>query len=700
MNLHAMIQNRESRIRSLEPIRRLPRKYQDAVLDEAEVLEFGPGQTVYSDASDGDFVYFLLEGRLDLSWNGKTVRTIDASQEAAMSPVAPPGATQYAVRARGRAVVLRVPRAVLTRQAQLGSRVSDDRFEVQDLDAEESSDWVVRVLQSGLFSALPPSNLQKILVRMEDISAAAGDVILRQGDPGDYYFVLVEGIADVTRTGPGSGAETHLAELGPGSGFGEEALITGATRNATITMRTNGRLMRLHEVDFKSLVQGALIREVSATEGRAMAGRGAVWLDIRYPQQYESGSLPGAVNLPLTSLRVNFRTLSPEKTYIVCCDDPAASVVGALLLTERGYRASVLGEPVTRLVPATQASAARNDDGGEGAGQTARAHGDSREQQGEQNMSDHSGMGPGEPPPEKSASGEGTDSAEEEGTGKGDAPTSSADDARGPDKPVPVEEYAETITGKRLAKLVAQIRQEHDELTERGSGSDAAGSALGISRLTPAAEDLERRVDRLLQIDRGVIDRAARDGDAARGSTPESARSTSAGGTNAGGGTAFRAPPAHGASGSEARARGGAAEDDIARAFRKMEAVLRQQLDNRVAQERERFARQLQTRIDNVKRVASDQIREKLEAARQEYRTEYERRERVLNERYERLLELANRISAQKAELQKARKQLDAKLQAVGQLHRELDQLGQQVSNQIGDLAGLVSEDDGNPSTS
>lgn len=67
----------------------------------------------------------------------------------------------------------------------------------------------------------------------------AGEVIIQQGEAANYYYLIREGRAQVARSEPDA-----LAALGPGDSFGEEALLTGERRNATVTLLSDGLLMR------------------------------------------------------------------------------------------------------------------------------------------------------------------------------------------------------------------------------------------------------------------------------------------------------------------------------------------------------------------------------------------------------------------------------------------------------------------------
>ncbi len=63
----------------------------------------------------------------------------------------------------------------------------------------------------------------------------------------------------VTRETPMNRSGLKLAELGVGDTFGEEALISEAKRNATVSMLTDGVLMRLNKQDFRDLMNEPLV---------------------------------------------------------------------------------------------------------------------------------------------------------------------------------------------------------------------------------------------------------------------------------------------------------------------------------------------------------------------------------------------------------------------------------------------------------
>ena len=111
-----------------------------------------------------------------------------------------------------------------------------------------------RVAGLPVFAGVGPARFEAILGRRRTRDTAAGDVIIRQGDPADRFFVILDGEFDVSSAGQGSAAAEHLRTLVRDDVFGELGLLTGAPRSATVAARTTGRLLELDGADFLELV--------------------------------------------------------------------------------------------------------------------------------------------------------------------------------------------------------------------------------------------------------------------------------------------------------------------------------------------------------------------------------------------------------------------------------------------------------------
>lgn len=107
-----------------------------------------------------------------------------------------------------------------------------------------------------LFAPLPATTLEGIASRVVRVPAAPGVVLMREGDPGDRFYVVAEGEVEVTRDG------RAVATLSPGDYFAEIALLRDVPRTATVTASTAATLLALERVDFLEAVTGhALSRE-------------------------------------------------------------------------------------------------------------------------------------------------------------------------------------------------------------------------------------------------------------------------------------------------------------------------------------------------------------------------------------------------------------------------------------------------------
>ena len=130
-----------------------------------------------------------------------------------------------------------------------------------------TKETVTRLAKVPLFSDCSQRDLQTIARVVREIPHAAGTVIAREGDPGVGLFVILDGTADVTIGG------RKKATLGPGDFFGEIALLDGGPRTATVTAKTDVKLLGLTEWVFRGSDGGASVDrpEDAATDGGAAA---------------------------------------------------------------------------------------------------------------------------------------------------------------------------------------------------------------------------------------------------------------------------------------------------------------------------------------------------------------------------------------------------------------------------------------------
>lgn len=197
-------------------------------------------------------------------------------------------------------------------------------------------------LNNGVFRKLPAANIENMFARLTSVDVEAGQTIITQGQEGDYYYLIQHGSAVVTRLKDPNQPPIELAEISAGYAFGEEALASNTKRNATVTMKTDGQLLRLKKQDFIDLLKAPIVNTVNMEKALKSVANGAVWLDVRFETEYNYHHLEGAVNSPLHELRSNIDWLDKDKEYIVYCQTGRRSSAAAFILAQYGINAVVL----------------------------------------------------------------------------------------------------------------------------------------------------------------------------------------------------------------------------------------------------------------------------------------------------------------------------------------------------------------------
>ncbi|MEC9407606.1 MAG: cyclic nucleotide-binding domain-containing protein [Pseudomonadota bacterium] len=289
--------------------------------------------------------FYLVEGEIALEdESGKRIKTITPDSDAAKHRIAHQTPRSVSARCLDAVTVIGIDNSlldVLLTWDQTGS------FEVNELTGgpapTESDDWMTRLLQLPTFQMIPPGNLQTLFMRLETVAYKANDIVVKQGDIGDYFYVIDSGHCMVTRESPTHPKPIKLADLGPGASFGEEALIADTTRNATVTMMSDGELLRLSKDDFRSLLHRSMTRQISQDEAdKLVAEQAAEIIDVRLPSEFKLRHIEGAINLPLYLLRMKLSSLDKRTPYVVYCDSGRRSSVAAFIMTQKGFNVQVL----------------------------------------------------------------------------------------------------------------------------------------------------------------------------------------------------------------------------------------------------------------------------------------------------------------------------------------------------------------------
>ena len=317
------------------------------------VSEFVPkGQDPLRSREGGDQLAYLTGGEIQLMFSDGNAETITAGSDAARLALVR-AKTIVAAIANSDVELIRIDRDLLdimltwdqlaefdaTRTGRLKVLVQDDTPQLPQWKVM-SGVFSMSNLSTGAFANLPSAHIAELLNRFARMEVNPGDVIIREGDEGDYYYVIESGRASVTRLV--GGVVVTLADLKSGDAFGEEALVSDAKRNATVTMKLPGVLLRLAKHDFIALLKEPLLNRIQMAAATAKVAAGAQWLDVRYPSEFQYDRLPGAINIPLAEIRNAFNVLDKSREFVVYCQSGRRSAAAAFLLAHRGFKVFLL----------------------------------------------------------------------------------------------------------------------------------------------------------------------------------------------------------------------------------------------------------------------------------------------------------------------------------------------------------------------
>ena len=218
-----------------------------------ELLSVRDGQTVFRQGDVADAFYVVRSGTVHIEdenreeGDTKVITALsrgDAFGELGLLGSAPRAAT---ARAEGETTLFRVDKA------------SFDALLADDIDAPEFAPTMqayadLRALPP--FRGLATTDLALVLDHGSWQQAAPGEAIIEQGEPGDAFYVIGSGQADVVRDGD------LVASLGAGQYFGEVALLTDEPRNATVVAHTPLRVFRLDREAFGEVIAQTFRRGV------------------------------------------------------------------------------------------------------------------------------------------------------------------------------------------------------------------------------------------------------------------------------------------------------------------------------------------------------------------------------------------------------------------------------------------------------
>lgn len=333
------------RFSKLEPISSLADEQIRELIAHSTIEKINEGVSLLDEATPDQALY-ILSGAVEATLNNGRPRLIRGGAPDGVYPLNSEQNDFRLVLSRTPGIIVRVDRElldVMLTWSNITAPETDVLMSADGIITINKADWLNTMFKSPTFRNLPAANIEELLYRLEPIRVHSGDVIIRQGEQGDYFYMIDKGVAMVTRNPEDDEESVEMAELGEGVTFGEAALISDKPRNATVTMIEDGILLRLSKDDFNKLLKQPTLQVIDFATAEARVANGkACWVDVRLPVEFDRSHLPGAVNIPTRDVHRMAQGLDTAKMYICYCETGKRSSAAAFVLKQYGFTATVL----------------------------------------------------------------------------------------------------------------------------------------------------------------------------------------------------------------------------------------------------------------------------------------------------------------------------------------------------------------------
>lgn len=336
-------------IRQLIPLSTLPFSKFEALCAQIKIEDAEEGQFLFKCGDERNDLVYLIDGSVTLQTDLLKIETIKSDSPSARFALAHQIPRKVHAVASSRIRFLRLNADMMKSVQDVPYEEAESFMVVEEV--EDNDDWMTTLLKSPVFRALPPANLQKILMGMQEVRVDAGTVIVNQGEPGDFYYIIKRGQCLVSRRPAPNAKEIKLAQLSDQDTFGEDALISGEPRNVSVSALTDVCLLRLGKEQFLTLIKQPTLKYISYKDAQDLVAKGADLIDVREPDEYKPKHLPFSINLPFFSLRMQLKTLNRQHPIVVVCQNGKMSETAAFILMRHKFNALILSGGIDSINP-------------------------------------------------------------------------------------------------------------------------------------------------------------------------------------------------------------------------------------------------------------------------------------------------------------------------------------------------------------
>jgi lysophospholipid hydrolase len=226
----------------------------EELITDLRVIELADGQALVSQGDHNPNLYLLMSGRLlvtahNLRNEPRLLLAVSPGESANESSILSDDSASATILSAGESTVLAVPRAIFE---SFSAKYPTDALQVMEALSGrlQRCHLSLSLHLNKLFDNLEADVLRDLDEELEMFTLYGGEVLFRQGDPGDFLCLVVRGRVRV-RVRDGSGGDTTVAELGSGEIVGEMGVVTGESRTSTVDAIRDSQLAKLTRAGFE-----------------------------------------------------------------------------------------------------------------------------------------------------------------------------------------------------------------------------------------------------------------------------------------------------------------------------------------------------------------------------------------------------------------------------------------------------------------
>ncbi len=191
-----------SQLKALSPLDSLKKDNLFALAKKTKVREAQPGETLFREGDSEKRTVYVLSGSVELREGDEPGCQDHRRRRRRPQPfIAEAAASPFGGGRDARRVHHDRQRSA-GRHADLGSDRLLRSFSELRGETGSNDDWMTTLLQTKAFHKIPPANIQAIFMRLQQVNYKAGDVVIKQGEEGDFFYVITRGRCIVTRETP------------------------------------------------------------------------------------------------------------------------------------------------------------------------------------------------------------------------------------------------------------------------------------------------------------------------------------------------------------------------------------------------------------------------------------------------------------------------------------------------------------------